>query len=40
MGETSIFITPGYRFQFVDRLLTNFHLPESTLMLLVCAFGG
>ncbi|MGH8461103.1 MAG: tRNA preQ1(34) S-adenosylmethionine ribosyltransferase-isomerase QueA [Stenotrophobium sp.] len=39
-GETSIFITPGYRFRMVDALLTNFHLPESTLMMLVCAFGG
>jgi len=39
-GETRIFITPGYRFQVVDALLTNFHLPESTLMMLVCAFGG
>jgi S-adenosylmethionine:tRNA ribosyltransferase-isomerase len=39
-GETSIFITPGYRFRVVQALLTNFHLPESTLMMLVCAFGG
>ncbi len=39
-GETDIFITPGYRFQVVDALLTNFHLPESTLMMLVTAFGG
>ncbi|HWU68227.1 MAG TPA: tRNA preQ1(34) S-adenosylmethionine ribosyltransferase-isomerase QueA [Stenotrophobium sp.] len=39
-GETSIFITPGFRFRVVDVLLTNFHLPESTLMMLVCAFGG
>ena len=38
--ETSIFITPGYRFQSVDRLFTNFHLPKSTLMMLVSAFGG
>ena len=38
--ETRMFITPGYRFHVVDRLLTNFHLPESTLMMLVCAFGG
>ena len=39
-GETRIFITPGYRFRAVDLLVTNFHLPESTLMMLVCAFGG
>lgn len=39
-GETSIFITPGYQFNVVDALLTNFHLPKSTLLMLVCAFGG
>jgi S-adenosylmethionine:tRNA ribosyltransferase-isomerase len=39
-GETDIFITPGYRFQAVDALVTNFHLPESTLLMLVCAFAG
>jgi S-adenosylmethionine:tRNA ribosyltransferase-isomerase len=39
-GETRIFITPGYRFQVVDRLITNFHLPRSTLMMLVSAFSG
>jgi S-adenosylmethionine:tRNA ribosyltransferase-isomerase len=39
-GETDIFITPGYRFRIVDRLLTNFHLPKSTLFMLVCAFAG
>ncbi len=39
-GETSIFITPGYQFRVVDVLLTNFHLPKSTLLMLVCAFGG
>lgn len=39
-AETSIFITPGYGFKVVDILLTNFHLPKSTLLMLVCAFGG
>lgn len=39
-GETRLFIRPGYRFRAVDRMLTNFHLPESTLLMLVCAFGG
>jgi len=39
-GDTSIFITPGYRFRAVDVLLTNFHLPRSTLFMLASAFAG
>jgi S-adenosylmethionine:tRNA ribosyltransferase-isomerase len=39
-GSTAIFITPGYRFKAVDVLMTNFHLPKSTLFMLVCAFAG
>ena len=39
-GQTALFITPGYRFRFIDRLLTNFHLPRSTLFMLVAAFAG
>lgn len=39
-GQTRLFIRPGYRFRVVDALLTNFHLPESTLLMLVCAFAG
>ena len=39
-SETNIFIIPGYCFKVVDVLLTNFHLPKSTLLMLVCAFGG
>ncbi len=40
VGDTAIFITPGYRFRAVDVLMTNFHLPKSTLFMLVCAFAG
>jgi S-adenosylmethionine:tRNA ribosyltransferase-isomerase len=39
-GETAIFITPGYRFRAADVLMTNFHLPKSTLFMLVSAFAG
>lgn len=39
-GETDIFITPGYRFRAVDLMMTNFHLPKSTLFMLVAAFSG
>jgi S-adenosylmethionine:tRNA ribosyltransferase-isomerase len=39
-GETSLFVVPGYAFRVVDRLITNFHLPKSTLLMLVSAFGG
>ena len=39
-GTTEIFITPGYRFRAVDLLITNFHLPKSTLFMLVSAFAG
>ena len=39
-GQTRLFIHPGFQFKVVDALLTNFHLPKSTLMMLVCAFGG
>ncbi len=39
-GATRLFITPGYRFQVVDAMITNFHLPRSTLLLLVSAFAG
>ena len=39
-GDTAIFITPGYRFRAVDVLMTNFHLPKSTLFMLVSAFAG
>jgi S-adenosylmethionine:tRNA ribosyltransferase-isomerase len=39
-GSTDIFIYPGFKFQTIDALITNFHLPHSTLLMLVCAFGG
>jgi S-adenosylmethionine:tRNA ribosyltransferase-isomerase len=39
-AETALFVTPGYRFRVVDRLITNFHLPKSTLLMLVAAFAG
>ena len=40
IGETAIFIYPGYEWKCVDGLITNFHLPQSTLLLLTCSFGG
>jgi S-adenosylmethionine:tRNA ribosyltransferase-isomerase len=39
-GDSRLFIRPGYRFRAVDAMVTNFHLPESTLLMLVCAFAG
>lgn len=39
-GETSIFITPGYKFKIIDYIITNFHLPKSTLFMLICAIAG
>jgi S-adenosylmethionine:tRNA ribosyltransferase-isomerase len=39
-GETALVVVPGFRFRVVDALLTNFHLPRSSLLLLVCAFAG
>jgi S-adenosylmethionine:tRNA ribosyltransferase-isomerase len=40
VGDSSLFIVPGFRFRSVDAMLTNFHLPESTLLMLVSAFAG
>jgi S-adenosylmethionine:tRNA ribosyltransferase-isomerase len=40
VGETGLFIYPGYEFKCVDRMITNFHLPQSSLLILVCAFLG
>jgi S-adenosylmethionine:tRNA ribosyltransferase-isomerase len=40
VGDSSLFIVPGYRFRVVDAIVTNFHLPESTLLMLVSAFVG
>ena len=39
-GETDIFITPGYKFKILDMIITNFHLPKSTLFMLICAIAG
>ena len=39
-GETDIFITPGYKFKMIDLMITNFHLPKSTLFMLICAVAG
>jgi S-adenosylmethionine:tRNA ribosyltransferase-isomerase len=39
-GETALFIRPGFEFKCVDAMITNFHLPQSTLLMLVCAFAG
>lgn len=40
VGETNIFITPGYKFRIIDQIITNFHLPKSTLFMLICAIAG
>ena len=40
LGDSSLFIVPGFRFRVVDAMVTNFHLPESTLLMLVSAFAG
>jgi S-adenosylmethionine:tRNA ribosyltransferase-isomerase len=40
LGDTRLFIYPGFQFRCIDALITNFHLPQSTLLMLVCAFAG
>ena len=40
VGSTNIFLTPGYKFRIIDMIITNFHLPKSTLFMLICAIAG